>query len=47
MIYADGFKTPDAIHTATAIVARVSEFWTADNDFLRCPELKIELFDAA
>jgi uncharacterized protein len=41
-----GFKSPDAIHAATAILDGVSEFWTADRDFLRCPELKVELFDA-
>lgn len=41
-----GLKTPDAIHAATAIVAGVSEFWTADQDFLGCTELKVKLFDA-
>ena len=41
-----GLKASDAIHVATAILAGVSEFWTADRDFLRCPELKVELFDA-
>ena len=41
-----GLKASDAIHAATAILAGVSEFWTADRDFLRCPELKVELFDA-
>jgi uncharacterized protein len=41
-----GFKTPDAIHAATAILARVSEFWTVDRGFLRSPDLKVELFEA-
>jgi predicted nucleic acid-binding protein len=41
-----GLKASDAIHAATAILAGVSEFWTADRDFLRCPELNVELFDA-
>ncbi len=42
-----GLKASDAIHAATAVLAGASEFWTADRDFLRCPELRIELFDAA
>ena len=41
-----GLKASDAIHAATAILAGVSELWTADQDFLRCRELKVELFDA-
>ena len=41
-----GLKASDAIHAATAILAGVSEFWTADRDFLRCPELNVQLFDA-
>jgi uncharacterized protein len=41
-----GLKAPDAIHAATAILAGTSEFWTADKDFARCPELKVVLFDA-
>ncbi len=41
-----GLKASDAIHAATAILAGVSEFWTADRDFLRCLELNVQLFDA-
>jgi uncharacterized protein len=41
-----GLKASDAVHAATSILARASEFWTTDRDFLRCPELKVELFDA-
>jgi uncharacterized protein len=41
-----GLKASDAIHAATAILVGVSEFWTADRDFLRCPELNVQLFDA-
>jgi uncharacterized protein len=41
-----GLKASDAIHAATAILSGASAFWTADRDFLRCPQLKVELFDA-
>ena len=41
-----GFKTADAIHRATAILAAVDEFWTTDNGFLRCTALKIIVFPA-
>ena len=41
-----GFKTANAIHRATAILAAVDEFWTTDNGFLRCPALKTIVFPA-
>jgi uncharacterized protein len=41
-----GLKASDAIHAATAVLAGVSEFWTADRDFSQCAELNVRLFDA-
>lgn len=41
-----GFKTADAIHRATAVLASVAEFWTTDNGFLRCSALKNIVFPA-
>lgn len=38
-----GFKTPDAIHVASAIVAGTSVFLTGDKDLARCPDAKVEL----
>lgn len=33
---AHGFKTPDAIHLATAVVAKADQFVTGDADLARC-----------
>ena len=41
-----GLKTPDAIHAATAILAKASAFWTTDRNFQRVPDLAVELFPA-
>jgi predicted nucleic acid-binding protein len=37
------FKTPDAIHFATAVVAGADCIVTSDRGFLRCPLLRVEL----
>jgi len=37
------FKTPDAIHLATAIEEHADVFLTGDDDLKRCPELKVEV----
>ena len=37
------FKSPDAIHLATAIEAGASVFLSADKDLARCGEIKVEL----
>ena len=36
------FKTPDAIHLATAIDQKADVFYTGDADLLRCAEIKVE-----
>lgn len=38
-----GFKTPDAIHLATAIVQRASTFLTGDAQLRRCSEIVVEV----
>jgi predicted nucleic acid-binding protein len=43
---AHGLKAADAIHAATATLCGASEFWTADQGFQRCSELKVLLFAA-
>lgn len=37
------FKTPDAIHLATAIEAQADLFLTGDADLQRCTEAKVEV----
>ena len=37
------FKTPDAIHIASAITAGADRFLTADQQLARCGELHVEL----
>jgi len=38
-----GFKTPDAIHLACALVARADVVITGDADLARCAEIPIEI----
>lgn len=40
---ANGFKTPDAIHLATAIEERADAFLTGDAALARCPNIQVEL----
>jgi len=41
------FKTPDALHAATALEASVSLFLTGDAGFRRCTELPVEVLTPA
>lgn len=38
-----GFKTPDALHLATAIIERVDVVLTGDRELERCTEVRIEV----
>jgi predicted nucleic acid-binding protein len=38
-----GFKTPDALHLASAIDAGAEEFLTGDSELARCPDLRVEV----
>ena len=38
-----GFRSPDAIHLATAIDAGVSVFLTGDTGLARCTEIAVEV----
>jgi uncharacterized protein len=40
---AHGFKTPDAIHLATAIAERADVFLTGDVALARCPNIQVEV----
>lgn len=37
------FRTPDAIHLATAVLAGVSAFLTGDRTLARCTEVSVEI----
>jgi predicted nucleic acid-binding protein len=38
-----GFRTPDAVHLATAISEGASVFLTGDAELVRCDEVNVEL----
>ena len=38
-----GFKTPDALHLATALIQRAGTFLTGDAALARCTELTVEV----
>lgn len=40
------FKTPDALHLATAIEVRAHAFLTGDADLLRCTDVRVELISS-
>lgn len=37
------FRAPDAIHLASALLARADVFLTADRNLARCPDLNVEV----
>lgn len=42
-----GFKTPDAIHLATALVQAADIFLTGDAGLARCPGIQVVILDPA
>lgn len=41
-----GFKTPDALHLATAIELRADIFLTGDQNLARCDDIVVEVLEA-